>query len=836
MDNYKLLQEKKALAKADLVLSCKRGNYLDGSLAFSRSNSYVDFSSETYRLLKYRAGNDDAHTEAMLIDAISKWIKGSTAEDNYAAAFTIKKGHNGESNILYSSSSPKNRPYTYFSSIPECMFQKDISPKQQSYAIHGLLTGNMMSRGFSDLFSDSMLRDAYCSCILIPCTDAEIQKRIDANRREISELDQFKSRKIMFGSHHEDNIPVIKIQQAITTLKQETEYLEQNEAMGFVRCAVRFGASDAANYSLIISLLHSCMTDMAVENQAAAPPVFERSRIFRLPGNSVTDCLSVPAVKITTPVKGCVLPFTIQDIPGAVSFCLPPRKRSKPGLIISNYNVDENSADCFPVVAIPEKRGIKIGTCEGGSAKIPFDALTSHVFITGSTGTGKSTTVKKLLFEINEARIPFLVFEAAKQEYWRLLSAIPNLKVYGSGQDCVKLLFNPLQPEQGVLIENHVSAVVRALVAATDGEHPIPEALHGLLKMGYSRFGWEFGMTAYDDPSKPYPTFADILKCIPDYIREHAQYGPEVQKNLTAALTIRIESFSAGALAGITNVRSGLTARDLLGNSTVVELASFSPEASCFLMNILLFKVQSYLANIPESTQLKRIIVLEEAHNVFRKIETIMDQGRALSNEYFDKALSEIRASGTGIILVDQRPSIMSEAVIANTAVKIIHALTAAEDLKIIGESCHLSEFQTKKLSELDHGEAVIWLRGLHGLQHTRIYACREKTLKNTACLFCTARFRCWYDETMKLMLGLDDRKISLRIGLIEDHLYHLSSLRENMNLFWKAVGMTDASRIEKMCFLGLALDRYGSISLRQKRMILASCNYFGEKEAIQLE
>lgn len=80
-----------------------------------------------------------------------------------------------------------------------------------------------------------------------------------------------------------------------------------------------------------------------------------------------------------------------------------------------------------------------------------------------------------------------------------MLACIPELHIFTQGADGTPLQMNPLQPEDGVLIENNVAAVVRAISAATGAEHPIPEAFNGLLKYTYKRFGWEFGMIAYTD-------------------------------------------------------------------------------------------------------------------------------------------------------------------------------------------------------------------------------------------------------------------------------------------------------------------------------------------------
>ena len=60
------------------------------------------------------------------------------------------------------------------------------------------------------------------------------------------------------------------------------------------------------------------------------------------------------------------------------------------------------------------------------------DSLSSHVFITGSTGSGKSNTIYQLLAEAKENHIKFLVVEPAKGEYKHIFGKEEDVAVYGT--------------------------------------------------------------------------------------------------------------------------------------------------------------------------------------------------------------------------------------------------------------------------------------------------------------------------------------------------------------------------------------------------------------------
>lgn len=60
------------------------------------------------------------------------------------------------------------------------------------------------------------------------------------------------------------------------------------------------------------------------------------------------------------------------------------------------------------------------------------DSLASHTFITGSTGSGKSNTVYRLLGELWRSGKKFLVVESAKGEYKDVLGGWQGVCVYGT--------------------------------------------------------------------------------------------------------------------------------------------------------------------------------------------------------------------------------------------------------------------------------------------------------------------------------------------------------------------------------------------------------------------
>lgn len=243
-------------------------------------------------------------------------------------------------------------------------------------------------------------------------------------------------------------------------------------------------------------------------------------------------------------------------------------------------------------------------------------------------------------------------------------------------------------------------------------------------------------------------------------------------------------------------------------------------------MNILLFKLHCYISRLPESNTLKRVIVVEEAHNVFRK--TISeDSSRARSNDYFEKMLAEISASGTGMILCDQRPGIMSDAVIANTSVKVVHALTAAKtDLDLMASSLGLSSTQADRIMEFDKGICLIGIRGIPGVQHVKVKPLVQGRNTNPACHICASRFRCRKTSVLKMIQSMDEGQVRYHLSKIQANPYNTAILSHNIDCMLRDLNVS-AAAATKCCLLGVLLQKYGTVSYQESRVILNSYNQY---------
>ena len=817
---------------AEKLLLLKKNGYLDfldeDSLRFSEG-AFLPSINYWYRLKGYRRGNNEEDTIAAHKKAIGDWIRSGISSSG-TASFALTYSED-ELSVLYGSGTYSSQECLR-AGIPECLLE-ETQWSGSDYKYGGFLCGNINAQKLADLYASAKVPNSYIACMISPVYPNELESKISDNVELKAYLERYKTYQRSYGnsSRRTEEIPIVKVIKAIDVIEKENEYLYENMGSGFVRTIVRFGAKtkdDCRRTMMIMQSSINSITDSDIIYEPVRAFMFNNKMVY-----STEEALAIPFIKVhSCGINQKMYPFSMQSIKATASFCMPPLN-SYNGFYVKNYNIDANSKDAFPLSNEIKGNVFDIGYIYGTSkrAVIPLKSLLSHTVVSGATDSGKTNTVKEILLNLHDKGIPFVVIEAAKKEYIELLAEIPELRIYTPGNDGFKLCFNPLEPEEGELIENHVAAIVRAITSATGAEHPIPESLDGLFRQTYMQFGWQYGTMAYRDSEKPFPTFKDVFKNVDSYISAHAQYGPEVKRNLTAALKIRTEHMFSGALGGIFNTDHGVRAKDLLESPCVIELTDISPESAAILMNILLFKFHSFLSRVNSSSELKRVIVVEEAHNIFKRTQD-ETSARALNNDFFDKMLSEIRSSGTGLILSDQRPGILSDAVMANTSVKIIHSLVESNDRKTVGEPSRLSDFQLDKIGEFGKGECVISLMGHSGLQHVQVDKVELKNNKvNCACHVCKARFKCRKKAVDDMLKTLNQTNLALYISKIAANPYNTAQLKRNISNMLNGFNIT-APDATKICLLGELLDKYSSMSTQEKRIVTtAYSNYLNRKE-----
>lgn len=351
------------------------------------------------------------------------------------------------------------------------------------------------------------------------------------------------------------------------------------------------------------------------------------------------------------------------------------------------------------------------------------DSLTAHVFITGSTGAGKSNAIYTLLNQLcleGDADANFLVIEPAKGEYKEALGGYPNVQVYGTNPYKAPLLrLNPFSFPEDTHVLEHIDRLIEIFNACWPMYAAMPAVLKASVEQAYKGCGWSLNSSTCTGPMRKFPTFRDVMKALPTVV-DSKGFSNDTQGDYKGALLTRLESLTNGINGQVLCAYDELPDSELFDKNVIADLSRVgSSETKALLMGVLILKLQEHRmeqradgSNKPNSG-LRHITVLEEAHNLLRR--TSMEQSQESSNlqgksvEMLTNAIAEMRTYGEGFIIADQSPGLLDMAVIRNTNTKIVLRLPDESDRMLVGKAAGLNDDQIVELSRLDTGVAAVY-------------------------------------------------------------------------------------------------------------------------------
>lgn len=464
--------------------------------------------------------------------------------------------------------------------------------------------------------------------------------------------------------------------------------------------------------------------------------------------------------------------LTTKELSNYINFPLKPI----PGLIVK-----ETYKDCSLFEPTYEE-GIK--TIDFGnlirdgipttlSCKVPVDRLSSHALVAGINGSGKTNSILSVLSSLSTNNIPFMVIEPAKTEYidWALkyndnlqedqrkglrINECP-IKIFMPGRNCYKrknddkelsidfrtvqtLRINPFEAidlgEDSLNILSHIDRIKEIFAAAFPMQDILPVVFENLLYYVYHETGW---LSFNGSKPKRYPYMKMVHGCI-DPVVDSLGYEKKITMNIKACLNTRLSSLLNGWKGEMldNNKEQGISWKELFTTPCVINLSAVGDNTDkAFIMSLIMTFLYEYreaeasLSGFEYSNKLRHLVVLEEAHRIMSYIP-YQDSPKARSGEMFSNMLSEVRAFGQGLMIVDQVPTRLIPDSIKNTSLKIIHRLVSNDDICALESASGVKEDRTAMISSLAVGEAIITGadNGPDSMTNGEIYLCKVKKLK----------------------------------------------------------------------------------------------------------
>ena len=420
---------------------------------------------------------------------------------------------------------------------------------------------------------------------------------------------------------------------------------------------------------------------------------------------------------------------TVEEIVGA--FRLPIASFSSPMCIRKNTDPQPIQAENPIIVGFDLAMEASSGIASVNpvvSILLSLLTLLKHVFLCGTSGSGKTTEMMNILVQLHSYGIPFLIIEPVKTEY-RVLKTLSDsenaavrklandLEIYTPGSDFISpFRCNPLNTRSGIGREEHIGNLLNCF----QGALPMLPFLPIIIEEALDRLYEE-----NDGVTNP-PLIQELVALAREVLLEKG-YSGETHSDIQAAIELRLGSLTRSSTGKIFQTRfSAPSIEHLMSHSCVIELEQLSPDYASLQTLFLLMSIREYLITTPnEQKGLRLVIVIEEAHNLVgatgpaRASEEIPDP-KAFVKEAICRMLVEFRALGVAILIVDQHATTVAPEVIKATGTKIAFRQVDAEDRQELGATMLFGPLEIEEIARLKPGEAYFYTEGLHGPRKIR--------------------------------------------------------------------------------------------------------------------
>lgn len=429
--------------------------------------------------------------------------------------------------------------------------------------------------------------------------------------------------------------------------------------------------------------------------------------------NGLDDIQELITYTPGTTVSGLELPLHL-GLPTKSVYGLPVLERAEFGRnVVLKTGIENSDTD---------NSSIRLGNIyhmgqEEKEAAVDIDIqnLSSHSFITGSTGSGKSNTIYTMLDRLRKENIKFLVIEPAKGEYKTVFGKRDDVTVYGTNPklaDYEILRINPFSFPSNIHVLEHLDRLVEIFNVCWPMYAAMPAILKDAIERAYIAAGWDLVDSVNKYDNNLFPVFADVFVQIKKVLEE-SDYSDDNKGDYTGSLVTRIKSLTNG-INGLIFTADGILDSQLFDENAIIDLSrAGSSETKALIMGLLVLKLQEHRMQVYEpNTKLHHITVLEEAHNLLKK--TSAEQSSESANmlgksvEMLANSIAEMRTYGEGFIIADQSPGLLDMSVIRNTNTKIILRLPDFSDRELVGKASGLNDDQIIELGRLEKGVASV--------------------------------------------------------------------------------------------------------------------------------
>ena len=318
--------------------------------------------------------------------------------------------------------------------------------------------------------------------------------------------------------------------------------------------------------------------------------------------------------------------------------------------------------------------------------KVPQIELTKHLYVCGSSGTGKTWAVKTLLTDdAYFSKYPFLVVEPTQaRNYAEIGDYVYEI---GSGEG-KSIELNPFYFPFNEKLDMHISFLTSSFKAMIPSKDSYVKTLitESIEKIYYQK-GWDkvtkkhkFLQSKEDYENEEHYYYFPRMQDLYDEIVDRTTNSTDFQKGGENYGTARelaksaVGKFLSGSLGYSFNTyKNELYSKQ--GDRVVLEIPDINSAEP--IINILLSCIISTYSSREPGGKLKHITVFEEAQLLFPPDKNNQrDDGQDINNK-LHQIITTARKFGEGIIVVNQHPAEINECVLNNISQRLVYNITS---------------------------------------------------------------------------------------------------------------------------------------------------------------
>ena len=374
--------------------------------------------------------------------------------------------------------------------------------------------------------------------------------------------------------------------------------------------------------------------------------------------------------------------------------------------VLNFFYMKESTIDLTPPSYQEAKGGkIKIGRIvKNNSIKYNFclslKDLEKHMFICGSTGTGKSNFMQNFLINFTKSyNIPFFLVEF-KGEYHFLQEQIKDLLILWPGENFSINIFNPGKSNPIIHAERIFDILKsgRFLEENADFSPQMEKVLIEILVKVCKKASLQNWM--------------GFERCCNEYLTKNRNLIPMLKQTLIS-LKNRIRRFSSGPLKGLFETNKMISIQNVFKQNVILDLSSIirlggEKEDAFFFLNLIL----KYLwdKNLTRGAfnfdGIKHITIIEDAQ--YFAPQNLINKSK-LTTYLEDIALLQ-RGTGECLITLATRPDISKE-ILANNG--IVLTFKNHIEKEIMCELLNIDLEKKNYLSKLEEGQCIIRINSI---------------------------------------------------------------------------------------------------------------------------